>query len=56
MKLKETNWTSVKLDGRTILKRDLLLLSKEQREQLLNLEVVKIDGNRQNKSERYKAI
>ena len=56
MKLKETNWDSVKLDDRTIMKKDLFLLSKEQREQLLNLEVVKIYGKRQNKSERYKAI
>lgn len=56
MKLKETNWTSVMLNDRTILKRDLLLMSKEQREALGNLEVIKIYGKRQKNSERYKVI
>lgn len=56
MKLKETNWTSVKLNDRTILRKDLLFMSKEQREALGNLEVIKISGKRQNNSERYKII
>ena len=56
MKLKETNWISVMLNDRTILKKDLLLMSKEQREALGNLEVIKIYGKRQKNSERYKAI
>lgn len=50
MKLKETNWTYVRLDDRTILKKDLPLLNKEQREALGNLDVIKIEGTR------YKAI
>lgn len=54
MKLKETNWTAVRLDDRTILKKDLFLFSKEQRERLGNLEVVKIDEDE--KGGRYKAI
>lgn len=50
MKLKETNWTCVILDDRAILNKDLPLLSKEQREALGNLDVIKIKGTR------YKAI
>lgn len=50
MKLKETNWTAVILDDRTILKTDLPLLNMEQREALINLEVIKIN------KERYKVI
>ena len=50
MKLKETEWKSVRLDDRTILKKDLSIMSKQQIEALGEIEVVKI-GNK-----RYKAI
>ena len=52
MKLKETEWKSVRLDDRTILRKDLPLMSSEQRRALGELKVVKIDK----KGERYKAL
>ena len=47
---KEVEWDAVVLDDRTILKKDLLLFSKEQKEALGNLSVMEIGAKR------YKAV
>lgn len=56
MKLKDTNWTAVFFRDRTILKSDMIYMNWQQKEALLSLEVEKISGKRQHKSERYKVI
>lgn len=43
MRLKDVNWQGVRFSDRTILKKDLKLMSQQQREALENIEVIPTD-------------
>ena len=43
MRLKDVNWQGVRFSDRTILKKDLKLMSQQQREALENIAVIPTD-------------